>query len=51
MTSGRIVWSKSMTVSATSAQVNSSAASVCQCQPKRQATAAESTAVVSSTIG
>ncbi len=40
-----------MTVSVTSAQVTSSAAADCQCQPKRHTTAAESSAVTSSTIG
>ena len=51
MTSGRIWWSRSMTVRATSAHVKRSAASDYQCQPKRQTTAAESSAVPSSTIG
>ena len=45
MMSGRIWWSRSITVSATSAQVTNSAATDCQCQPKRQTTAAERMAV------
>jgi hypothetical protein len=40
-----------MTVSAINAHVKSSAAADCQCQPKRQTTAIERTAVASSMTG